>query len=58
LAGEKTVHWDIMFNALKDLGVTCISILNQGGNQPIAEFIDPQHPSMKIWTDFADVQGY
>jgi hypothetical protein len=52
------VHWTIAFKALQDLGVDCFSVLCQGGNQPIAEFLQPDHPSMKLWTAYADFQGY
>ena len=57
-SGEKTVHWSIAYLALKDLGVDCFSALCQGGNQPLDEFLDPLHPSMKFWTAMANIQGY
>jgi hypothetical protein len=57
-AGEKTVHWEVAYKALKELGVDCFSALCQGGNQPLDEFLDPNHPSMKFWTAFADFHGY
>ena len=56
--GERTVHCKIAYQALKDLGVDCFSVLCQGGNQPLDEFLDQNHPSMKLWTSFSDVQGY
>jgi hypothetical protein len=52
------VHWSIAYLALKDLGVDCFSALCQGGNQPLDEFLDPLHPSMKFWTAMANIQGY
>ena len=56
--GEKTVHWKVAFNALRDLGVDCFSFLCQGGNQPVNEFLDPNHPSMILWTAFSHIRGY
>jgi hypothetical protein len=47
-----------MYDSLKDLGVDCFSALCQGGNQPLAEFLDVNHPNMKFWTAFSDIQGY
>ena len=52
------MHCRIAFKALKDLGVDCFSVLCQGGNQPLDEFLDQKHPSMKLWTAFSSVQGY
>ena len=56
--GEKTVNWKIMYDSLKDLGVDCFSALCQGGNQPLKEFLDVNHTSMKFCTAFSDIQGY
>lgn len=56
--GEKTVNWKVAYDALHDLGVDCFSVLCQGGNQPLNEFLDPHHPSMLFWTAFAHIQGY
>ena len=47
-----------MYKALNDLGVDCFSALCQGGNQPLEEFLDLNHPSMKFWIGHSGVQGY